>query len=260
MESTGQPGSVVLITGAGRGLGRSIARTAASAGARVVVGSRTQSDLDELAAEIASAGGTCLPVRLDVTEIESIEAFVGAAVAAYGRIDGLVNNAGAGITKPSVDITMEEFNSTMALNVASTFFCSQRVARQMISQGDGGAIVNISSMFGQGGVSARAPYCAAKAAVDNLTKSFAVEWAAAGIRVNAVAPGVINTPGFERARRNAPELVAGVMSVIPAGRIAEPGEIARLVMFMLSDVCGSMTGQVVTVDGGVTAAIPGPPR
>jgi NAD(P)-dependent dehydrogenase (short-subunit alcohol dehydrogenase family) len=256
MVSVGLESRVVLVTGAGRGLGRAISVAAASAGATVVAGSRTMTDLESVAGEIRAAGGTCVPVALDVTDTASIEAFVSAAVARFGRIDGLVNNAGAGLTVPSLEFAEKDFDAAIDLNLRSTFFCSQQVARAMAGSG-GGSIVNIGSIFSLAGTYGRAMYGAAKAAVDNLTRSFAVEWASLGIRVNAIAPGIMNTPGFERARKNAPEFVAKAIAGIPAGRIAEPEEVAALAVFMLSPLCYAMTGQVVAVDGGQSATLPG---
>jgi NAD(P)-dependent dehydrogenase (short-subunit alcohol dehydrogenase family) len=256
MQSLGLESRVVLVTGAGRGLGRAISVAAASAGATVVVGSRTLTELQSLAVEVNAAGGSCVPLALDVTEVASIEAFVSSALTRFGRIDGLVNNAGAGLTVPSLDFEEKDFDAAIDLNVRSTFFCSQRVARAMAESG-GGSIVNIGSIFSLAGTYGRAMYGAAKAAVDNLTRSFAVEWASLGIRVNAIAPGIMNTPGFERARKNAPEFVARAIAGIPAGRIAEPEEVAALAVFMLSPLCRAMTGQVVAVDGGQSATLPG---
>jgi NAD(P)-dependent dehydrogenase (short-subunit alcohol dehydrogenase family) len=242
-------GRVVLVTGAGRGLGRSIVLEAAKAGATVVGGSRTTADLDSLEADVSARRGKFAWTRLDVTDLGSVDAFVAGAAERFCRIDGLVNNTGAGISADSLDITEEQFTSTFDFNARSTFFCSQRAARHMVAQG-GGAIVNISSNFAVAGVGVRSVYCAAKAAVDSLTRSFAVEWAPLGVRVNAIAPGTMNTPGYERARRDAPRMVESVIAATPSGRIAEPREVAALAVFLLSDACAAMTGQVITVDGG----------
>jgi NAD(P)-dependent dehydrogenase (short-subunit alcohol dehydrogenase family) len=242
-------GRVVLVTGAGRGLGRSIVLEAAQAGATVVGGSRTTADLDSLEAEVSVRGGRFAGTRLDVTDLDSVDAFVAGAAERCGRIDGLVNNTGAGVSADSLSITEEQFAHTFDFNARSTFFCSQRAARHMVAQG-GGAIVNISSNFAVAGVGVRSVYCAAKAAVDSFTRSFAVEWAPLGVRVNAIAPGTMNTPGYERARRDAPQMVESVIAATPSGRIAEPQEVAALAVFLLSDACAAMTGQVITVDGG----------
>jgi NAD(P)-dependent dehydrogenase (short-subunit alcohol dehydrogenase family) len=238
---------VVLVTGAGRGLGRAISLSAARAGAAVYGGSRTQADLDAVAAQIRASGGRFVGLPLDVTDLASIEAFVATAAQRAGRIDGLVNNTGAGISAASLDVTDEQFASTFDFNARSMFFCSQRAVRHM--QG-GGAIVNISSNFAVAGVGVRSVYCAAKAAVDSFTRSLAVEWAPYRVRVNAIAPGTMNTPGYERARRDAPEMVESVIAATPSGRIAEPEEVAALAVFLLSDACAAMTGQVIAVDGG----------
>jgi NAD(P)-dependent dehydrogenase (short-subunit alcohol dehydrogenase family) len=252
----GLQGRVVLVTGAGRGLGRAIAIAAAEAGALVVAGSRTPADLDHLTEEIGAGGGSCTAVPLDVTIDASVESFVASAAARFGRIDGLVNNVGAGLTAPSLEFRTEDLDAAVDLNFRSTFLCSQHVGRVMAA-GGGGSIVNISSNFSLAGTYGRAAYGAAKAAVDNLTKSLAVEWATLGIRVNAIAAGIMNTPGFERARRNAPDFVARALTGIPAGRIAEPEEVAALAVFLLSPVCYALTGQVVAVDGGQSATLPG---
>lgn len=256
LANDGLQDKVVLVTGAGRGLGRAIAITAAATGARVLIGSRTASDLESVADEIKSAGGTCLTSLLDVTDAESVGTFVALAEAEFGQIDGLVNNAGAGLTIPTFDFEQRDFDAAIDLNFRSTFLCAQHAGRVMARCG-GGSIVNISSNMGQGGTNGRAAYGAAKAAVDSLTKSLAVEWASQRIRVNAIAAGIMNTPGYRRARKNAPAIVANAMTQIPAGRIAEPEEIAALAVFMLSPICFAMTGQVVAVDGGQSAALPG---
>ncbi|MFE2734684.1 SDR family NAD(P)-dependent oxidoreductase [Streptomyces sp. NPDC059349] len=245
MELTGR---TMLVTGAGRGLGRAISLAAARAGANVVGGSRTTEDLDRLGAEIAAEGGVFHGERLDVTDLASIEGFIAAARERFGRIDGLVNNTGAGVSAPSLDMDAEQFAYTFDFNTRSMFFCSQAAGRSMLEHG--GAIVNISSNFAVAGVGVRSVYCAAKAAVDSLTRSLAVEWAPHGIRVNAVAPGTMNTPGYQRARRNAPEMIESVIAATPSGRIAEPEEVAALVVFLLTDACAAMTGQIMAVDGG----------
>ncbi|MEV6927356.1 SDR family oxidoreductase [Dactylosporangium sp. NPDC051485] len=247
---------VILVTGAGRGLGREISRLAARSGAKVIGGSRTRSDLESLEAELAAdtaaveAGGIFVGVPLDVTDLASIDSFVGSARQRFGRVDGLVNNTGAGVSVSSLELTTDEFRQTFDFNAQAMFFCSQRAARVMVEQGEGGAIVNISSNFAVAGVGIRSAYCAAKAAVDSLTKSFAVEWAPLGIRVNAVAPGTMNTPGYQRARTSAPRMVEDLIALTPSGRIAEPEEVAALTVFLLSNQCGAMTGQVMAVDGG----------
>jgi len=250
-------GKVVLVTGAGRGLGREICLRAVRAGATVVGGSRTWADLDALAIEIRSdeIGGSFVGLPLDVTDLASVDAFVGEAAERFGRVDGLVNNTGAGVSLPSMEVDDNQFQHTFDFNTRSMFFCSQRAARVMVDQGGGGAIVNISSNFATAGVGVRSVYSAAKAAVDSLTRSFAVEWAAHGIRVNTVSPGTMNTPGYRRALEDAPAMVESLVAMTPSGRIAEPAEVAALVVFLLGEDCAAMTGQVITVDGGQTVPL-----
>ncbi|GAF47641.1 putative oxidoreductase [Rhodococcus wratislaviensis NBRC 100605] len=261
MDATGRgaaelAGKVVLVTGAGRGLGREIVRLAARSGATVVGGSRTMSDLSTLEADIAldpdvtARGGRFVGVSLDVMDLASLDAFVSGAQERFGHLDGLVNCTGAGVSVPSLELDDAQFRYTFDFNTRSMFFCSQRAARVMVAQETGGAIVNIGSNFATAGVGIRSAYSAAKAAVESLTRSFAVEWAAQGVRVNTVSPGTMNTPGYRRALANAPAMVESLVALTPSGRIAEPEEVAALVVFLLGEQCAAMTGQVITVDGG----------
>ena len=235
-------GRVVLVTGAGRGLGRSIVLEAAQAGATVVGGSRTAADLDSLAAEVSVRGGRFAGTRLDVTDLASVDAFVAGAAERFGRIDGLVNNTGAGVSADSLSITEEQFAHTFDFNARSTFFCSQRAARHMVAQG-GGAIVNISSNFAVAGVGVRSVYCAAKAAVDSFTRSFAVEWAPLGVRVNAVAPGEIETAMI------GPEYEA-LIPRIPMGRMGTVAEVAGVVFQLCGSDFSYVTGTEIFLTGG----------
>lgn len=249
-------GRVVAVTGAGRGIGRAIALHAAAAGASVVAGSRTTSELDQLRSEIAEASGECTPVRLDVTDLTSITAFFDAAREAYGRLDGLVNNAGGGSTYATLDFSEEDFDWSVDLNFKSVFFCSQLGIRLMLD-GGGGSIVNITSMGGLLGLPGRAAYCAVKAGVNNMTRSMAAEFASAGIRVNAVAPGMVNTPIFQRSMQGDRPDLRSMIDAIPLGRILEGADVTPMVVLLLSDASAMVTGQVIPVDGGQSAVLAG---
>jgi gluconate 5-dehydrogenase len=245
-------GHVVVVTGAGRGIGRSVALECHRAGARLAVGSRTLSELEALRDEIEGDGGICFVHTLDVKSVESMHTFVDATLAHFGRIDALVNNAGDNIGKDSFDITEEEFDHLVDVNFKSAFFLSQIVAKTMVDAGVPGAIVNVTSQAGLVGAPGRAPYSGAKAAVNNVTRSLAAEWASAGVRVNAVAPTFTRTPLAESMLAAKPELRQAVTEKILLGRPAEPEEIAAPVRFLLSSAAAMITGHVLVVDGGWT--------
>ena len=164
---------VVIVTGAGRGIGRVIAKDAFTSGAKLAVGSRTTGELETLTAEIKEAGGECIYHALDVTSVDSIQAFMTAVIAHYGRIDVLINNAGYNKLAKIVDYNEELYDLIVDANLKNVFFCSQIAAKQMIKQGGGGAIVNISSQAGVVGAPERGPYSGAKGGVNNMTKTMA---------------------------------------------------------------------------------------
>lgn len=244
---------VVIVTGAGRGIGRVIAREAAESGARVAVGSRTTAELETLSAEIAAAGGACFHHALDVTDLASIASFMAAVVAQYGRIDVLVNNAGYNKLGPLLDTDEALYYTIVDANLKSVMFCSQAAARQMIAQGGGGAIVNISSQASVIGAPERGIYSGAKAGVNNLSRTMAAEWAEHGIRVNVVAPTGTRSPLAEQAMQDSPLFAEMVRTnnLLRHG-LAEPEEISAPVIFLASDAASMITGQVLVVDGGWT--------
>jgi NAD(P)-dependent dehydrogenase (short-subunit alcohol dehydrogenase family) len=189
---------VVVVTGAGRGIGRVIATEAVESGEKIAVGSLTTTELANLAAEVTASGGECWYSALDVEDVASSQSFMDAVIAHYGRIDVLINNAGYNKFAKILDNDEKTYDKIINANLKNVFFCSQIAARQMIKQGDGGSIVNISSQAGVVGAPERGPYSGAKAGVNNLTRTMAAEWAEFGIRVNAVAPTVTRSPLAEQ--------------------------------------------------------------
>ena len=249
----GLEGKIVIVTGAGRGIGRTIAMECFQSGAKIAVGSRTTTELETLAAAIEVEGGECFYHLLDVTNVESIQAFMDAVIGHYGRIDVLVNNAGYNKVGKILDCDEELYDLIVDANLKNVFFCSQIAARQMIAQGGGGNIVNISSQAGVVGAPERGPYSGAKGGVNNLTKTMAAEWAEYQIRVNAVAPTVTRSPLAETAMRESAAFANAVKEKnLLRGALAEPEEMSAPVIFLASDAAAMITGHTLVVDGGWT--------
>lgn len=246
-------GKTVVVTGAGRGLGRVMALEAAESGARIAVGSRTLDELVTLRAEIEAAGGTCFIHSLDVTSVDSIRTFFAAVEAEVGNIDVLVNNAGYNKLAKIVDYDEELYDLIVDANLKNVFFCSQVVAKQMIARGIRGSIINISSQAGVVGAPERGPYSGAKGGVNNLTRTMAAEWAEYGIRVNAVAPTVTRSPMAEGAMKDSQAFADAVKTKnLLRGDLAEPEEMSAPVIFLASEAASMITGHVLVVDGGWT--------
>lgn len=241
-------GKVAVVTGGSRGIGRAAALAMADAGAHVVVSSRKIADLERVAAEISAKGVKGRAVAAHVGKMDDSRALVDQVMKEFGRLDILVNNAG---TNPYFGTMMDQdektYDITMNVNVKSIFFLSQMAARMMKTQG-GGSIINTSSI---GGILAGdlGVYCATKAAVIMLTQVMAKEWGQYGIRVNAIAPGIIKTRLSEALWKN-PEVNARAVAQIPMMRLGEPEELAGVVVFLASKAGSYVTGETIVIDGG----------
>jgi NAD(P)-dependent dehydrogenase (short-subunit alcohol dehydrogenase family) len=245
-------GRVAIVTGAASGLGAAIAHGLAVFGARVVAADVDEGGIDAVARHIALAGQDALAIRCDVTRAEEVRTLVERSVAAYGRLDVLVNNAGIGRRAPAVEMTEAQWDEVQAVDLKGAFLCAQAAGRVMIRQG-GGRIINIASIAAQVGVTTgNANYAAAKGGLVSLTRTLAIEWAKHNVLVNAIAPTHFRTPLIERSLQN-PELHDYFLRNIPLGRVGEPHEIVGPVVFLASDAASMVTGITLNVDGGHTA-------
>jgi NAD(P)-dependent dehydrogenase (short-subunit alcohol dehydrogenase family) len=241
---------VVLITGALTGIGRATALAFAKEGARLVVSGRREDAGRALAAELSGLGVEAEFIKADVRHDDDVRRLVDQTVARFGRLDVAVNNAGTeGTPGPVTEQTAESYAATFDTNVLGTLFSLKHELRVMTAQGSG-SIVNISSILGKIGFPGASVYAASKHAVEGLTKAAALEVAATGVRVNAVAPGPIQTGMLDRFTGGSHEAKAGFAATIPAQRIGSVEEIAQTIVFLASDKAPYLTGQSIAVDGG----------
>ena len=247
-------GKVALVTGSASGIGRATALAYAREGARTVVSDVDVEGGGETVAMIESAGGEAIFVRADVTKAKEVAALIQATVATYGQIDCAFNNAGLEreYTRPDERFTEETFQSTVDTNLRGVWLCMKYEIQQMLEQGSG-AIVNSSSIAGLVGIQRQPIYVASKHGVAGMTKSAAVEYADRGIRINAVAPGLVDTPLMERIYASNPEMLEEADSWQPIGRPGKPEEIAEAVVWLSSDKASYVVGHVMAVDGGFVA-------
>ncbi len=243
---------IVLVTGAARGIGRACALACAGSGADVIVGVRNPADGAALVAEVEQQGRRGMAVVMPLDDLSQVRQAVASAHSAFGRIDVLVNNVGIGPENLAENVTEEDFDLTLKVNLKGTFFTTQTVGRLMIAQ-KSGRIINISSQAGSVVLEGEAIYCMTKAAINHLTRCLAVEWAPYNIGVNSVAPTFIWTDGT-RPSLSDREFHAHVLGHIPLGRIGDPIDVAGTVVFLASPAASLITGANILVDGGWSVA------
>ena len=246
-ENTG-----VLITGAGSGIGRAASLAFAEEGAAIAAADLRLEAAQATASAVEELGRTAVALQVDVTQPDSVRAMVERAVAGLGSLDVLINSAGVREIVPFLELPAEEWLKVIGTNLTGTFLCSQAVAQHLIAQNKGGKIINLSSVAGLMGVPNRAAYVASKHGVVGLTKEMGMELADKNIQVNAIAPGVVET-AMTAGYFDKPDIVASLKKAHPAGRWAQPEEIARLMLFLASEDADFMTGATIPIDGGFVA-------
>lgn len=247
-------GKVALVTGAGGGIGLASAAAFAKAGASVVLVDSDGDKTGKAAENLSAAGHNAIGITCDVTDASQVEAMIERALSAFGRLDAAFNNAGVNCeAAPFLETSDDEFERVMNVNLRGVWNCMKGELRQMLAQGSG-AIVNCSSIGGLKGSRGRSAYSASKHAVIGLTRSVALDYADKGIRINAVCPGMVNTPMAAFVTKNYdPEIVSRMVAQEPIGRFGEPEEIAAAVVWLCSPAASFMVGHPMTVDGGLLA-------
>jgi len=247
-------GRSVLIAGAGRGIGAACARSFAAAGARVACLDSDPGRRTEIVEELERSGATAIPIACDVRRAGEVEHAVGRTVESFGTIDVCVDVIGEARWGRVLELSDQDWDDSFTLVLRHAFYLARAVGRQMVARGAGGAIVSIASVSGISSAPLHGAYGAAKAGLIALTKTLAVELAAASIRVNSVAPGAVRTPRLMEITTEERRVESA--RSIPLGRLAEPEDIAKVVLFLASDLSSYVTGQTIVVDGGATAQFP----
>jgi NAD(P)-dependent dehydrogenase (short-subunit alcohol dehydrogenase family) len=243
-------GRVAVITGGGTGIGLAIAKRLGELGAQITIGSRNSVNLEQGSAELRHAGLDPLAVQVDVRNPEQVDEMVERTVKHFGHIDILINHAAGNFVCRAEDLSPNGWNSVINIVLNGSFYCSRAVGRHMIRRQQGGSIVSILANYVWTGSAGTVHSAAAKAGVMSMTQTLASEWANHKIRVNAVAPGAVESPGAARQLWNTPEAVQRITEMIPLKRWAQPLEIADAVAFLVSPGAGYITGEILTIDGG----------
>lgn len=243
-------GQVAVITGGGTGIGLAIAKRLGALGARIVIGSRNSAHLESGSAELRHAGLDPLAVQVDVRNPEQVDELVERSVRHFGHIDILVNNAAGNFVCRAEELSPNGWNAIIGIVLNGSFYGSRAVGRHMIARGQGGSIVSILANYVWTGSAGTIHSAAAKAGVMSMTQTLAAEWAKYGIRVNAVAPGPIESPGAAKQLWNTPEAVQRITDLVPLKRWGTPEEVADSVAFLVAPGSGFITGEILTVDGG----------
>jgi glucose 1-dehydrogenase len=253
----GLDGKVAIVTGGNSGIGKAIVLEMARQGASVVIDYVVHPEAtEELERQVKALGERAIGVQADVSKIDDLKKLIDAAVQSFGRLDIMVNNAGIETRHSILDADEKTYDRVLAINLKSAFFGTQLAAKQMIAQGDGGRIINISSVHEDWPMPGNTAYCVSKGGMRMLTRTAAVELAPHNIRVAGVAPGAVATPINVPTLKD-PEKMKKLDAAIPLGRMASPEEIAKVVAFLASDDASYLTATTVTVDGGMTQASPG---
>ena len=250
-------GKVAIVTGGNSGIGKAVVLGLAQAGANIVIDYvANEQATEDLERQVAALGDRAIGVDADVSKVEDLERLIAAAVKAFGRVDIMVNNAGIETRTSILDTTEGQFDKVMAINVKSAFFGTQLAAKQMIAQGGGGRIINITSVHEDWPMPGNTAYCVSKGGMRMLTRTAGVELGPHGITVVGVGPGAVATP-INTSTMNDPAKMATLDAAIPLGRMAEPEEIGAVVAFLASDGASYLTATTVFADGGIMHSSPG---
>ncbi len=248
---------VAIVTGGNTGIGAAVVSALAAQGAKVVIDYVSNKEAeDELERKLAALNEPAVGVEADVSKVADLQKLVDAAVSNFGRLDILVNNAGIETRSSVLDTTEDQYEKVLAINLKSAFFGTQLAAKQMIAQGGGGRIINMTSVHEDWPMPGNTPYCLSKGGMRMLTRTAGLELAPHGILVTGVGPGAVDTP-INASTVSNPELLAKLNSAIPIGRLAEPDEIASVVVFLAGPGASYVTATTIFADGGIMQSSPG---